>query len=167
MEGLYRFAEFNDGTTTIKLNVEEALNLTHSTECFGGYSTIRTLDGAGVKVFNWKKKKLSISASGAYVSTLHDLNYTVPITVKWGAKEATTVTSLLAILPPHRTDTGYSPVYYSLVNGLRVKYNGSNPSASYIVEYYPIFTALFAPPSVTKTEDNALGYALTLSGEEV
>ena len=89
------------------------------------------------------------------------------ITVKWGSPETTVVTSLSTTLPPHRTDLGYVPVYYVLSNGRRVRYNGNNAASSYIVEYFPIYTALFSPPSSSKAEDNALGYTFTIVGEEV
>lgn len=167
MDGLYRFAEFNDGVTTRRINVEEGLNLSCQLEYIGGFSTIRTLNGGAVKTTNWVKKKITITASGGYGHTLGDLDYTRTIEVSWGAPETTVVSSLSATLPAHRTDLGYTPVYYVLTNGRRVRYNGSNAASSYIVEYFPVYTAHFSPPSSSKAEDNALGHTFTIVGEEV
>lgn len=170
IDALSRYFTATDGVNTYTLSFFEANNLNYSTNPLdGGESIIRFMDGGAEKQFNWTKLAISISGSGQIPLGMERLDFRKAITVSMGTTKAVTgnLASVTANLPAHRTDLGYAPTTYSLIEGVYEPYTGFNPSGTYRAEYYPVYTCFFKAPTQSQALDQVSGFSWTLSGEEV
>jgi hypothetical protein len=168
VEDLPRWFELSDGTLSYKANVYECLNFTQTYETLGGFSTIRMLNGTAVKQNQWQKLKTTLSGGGLVPVGLADLDFRLPITIKCGVPRAITrPTNSFSLVAPHRTDTGYAPVVFKLVDGYWVSLAASGTAIKYMQLYYPLLTCLASPPQESYNWDGVTPSSWTLTAEEI
>ena len=163
-----RWFELSDGTLSYKATIYEALNYTQNCEVLGGFSTIRMMDGTGIKQSQWQKLRISISGSGGIPPGITDLDYTKVITLKCGAPRAITrATNSFTVIPPHRTDTGYTPIVFKLVEGFWVSLDATGTGTKFLMIYYPQINAIVNPPQESYTWDGASPSSWSIIAEEI
>jgi len=163
---------------SVEVALESSLDFSQTYETLGGMNTVRMMDGTAKRQSSWKKLKSSVSASGWIPSALSDLDYTVSMTVKCVAPRAVQSPSNAITLPStRRTDTGYTPYGFAIVDGKTVSTEISLvgnlatltavPSATaYRVNYYPEFVAFVNPPQESVDVSGA-AYSWTIEMEQV
>jgi hypothetical protein len=147
----------------------EAVSLTYNlTPIAGGSTILRFMDGTAEKQYNWSKQTLTISGSGQIPPGMGLIDFTKALTLQLGTTKAITgsLTDVTTNLPPHRTDLGYVPLTYSLIDGFFELFNGTNTSDVYRCEYYPTFIGFFDVPNESQTMDQTLGFSWSLTGVE-
>lgn len=98
--------------------VQAAGDIEQSFETIGGSALLRMLNGAGMKQTHWRKLKTTISGSGWTPPGLAGLDYTAPLTIKSCASRAVQAAgNVIAVPSARRTDTGYAPSGYAIVEG--------------------------------------------------
>lgn len=164
---LPRWFSLSDGTLTFKATLYEAMNYTQDIQPVGGYSTLRMLDGTALKQTNWTKSQVGISGNGGIPFGMHDLNFSLPLTLLCGAPRAIKRPTNSFTLPSHRTDTGYEPYVLKLVDGFWIPVNANGTPTEYMTIYYPQLTCFFEPPTESYAWDASSPVSWSLKGEEV
>ena len=164
---LSRWFSLSDGVKTVRATLYEAISYSQDIQPIGGFSTLRMMDGGGVKQTNWVKYQVSISGSGGLPLGFEGLDYSLPITLKCGAPAALKNTTNSFTLPPHRTDEGYAPVVLKHVDGVWVSLATAGTPDEYMCIYYPELTCFFEPPKSGYAWDASSPSTWALSGETV
>lgn len=146
---------FSIGGVTIE--VPQALSFNQTYDEFGGVATHRMLGGNAFRQTNWTKLRTTLSGEGMVPSGLKSIDWTQPQVINCGTTRELSQTSNVFSLPTgtYRTDTGYAPFGFAIVDGYPVKTPATGltltvvPGAAYYVLcYYPVITAFVEPPQV-------------------
>jgi hypothetical protein len=166
--GLSRWFSLSDGTRTVVTSIYEALNFSQSFETIGGASTQRMLNGALIKQTNWQKLKTVLTGSGGIPLGMSDLDFTKPLTLKSGAtRSIIRPTNSFPVIPPHRTDEGYTPQIFKLFEGRWIPQAGVDDSTSYLLLYYPQINCFAEPPQEGYAWDAAAPTSWSITAEEI
>jgi hypothetical protein len=164
---LPRWLEVSDGTLSVKATIIDALNFTHTYESIGGYSTLRMMNGTALKQQNWQKLKVSISGNGGLPFGLNGLDYSKLITLKCGAPRAIVRPTNSFTLPSaRRTDTGYEPVTFKLVEGFWIPLAAAGTATAYKQLYYPQISCFMDPPQESFFWEGSPPTSWSLTAEE-
>lgn len=94
----------------IVVPIHAALDLQQRIEPIGGSTLLRLGQGAAVKQTTWRKRRVTLSASGWCPPGLDALAWDTALTLKCGLPESITTATASATLPTaRRTDAGYEP----------------------------------------------------------
>lgn len=94
----------------IVVPIHAALDLQQQIEPIGGSALLRLGQGTAIKQATWRKRRITLSASGWCPPGLGALNWNSPLTLKCGLPESITTATTSATLPAgRRTDAGYEP----------------------------------------------------------
>lgn len=163
-----RWFEISDGTLSYKASVYECLNFTQTYETIGGFSTIRMLDGSALKQTQWQKLRTTLSGGGLVPLGMADLDFSGALTIKCGVPRAITrPTNSFSLTAPHRTDTGYAPVTFKLVDGFWIPVAASGTATKYMLLYYPELVCTASPPQESYNWDGSTPSSWTLNAEEI
>ena len=123
---------------------------------------IRMMDGTGVKQVAWSGKlKTKLTGSGWMQSGLDGLDYSAPMLLKCASPRGISNASNVITIPAaRRSDPGFVPVGYAIVDGRRVDSPVSivgnvatvtvvASASGYCVQYFPEIT-VFAQAPVTQ-----------------
>lgn len=157
--------------------VQAAGDISQTFEHIGGFTLHRMLNGAGVPQSHWRKLKTTITGSGWVPPGLAGLDYDATHVLKSVAARSLQATGNVITVPAaRRTDTGYAPTGYAIVDGRYV----STPlvlvtntatltvvagAQGYGVRYWPQFTV-----SARFTEDTrpvGASWSWRIEAEEV
>lgn len=140
---------------------------------------IRMMDGTGVKQFAWGSKlRTTISVRGWLPPAFDGLDYTQPMLIKCaGPRKLESVSNAIGLPTTRRTDAGFEPHGYAIVNGQHVEspVNVAGDIATvtvvtgashYVVAYYPEFTA-WVSPAQTQSDMSRMNFEWRLEAEEV
>lgn len=166
------------GTVIVPLTASYDLSQTYGP--IGGFTTLRTLNGSGIKQQNWQKISTSINGEGAIPLGLDEINFKLSLLLKCGAPKGVTSSVNVMTLPPgRRSDPGFEETgYYSTDNGRTWEETGLiiavdvatvllTPGAqAYRVEYFPEIT-VFADPPEENTDTHGKVFGWSLNAEEV
>lgn len=153
----------------IVVPIHAALDLSQQIEPIGGTSLLRLGQGAAVKQTAWRKRRVTLSASGWCPPGLHALAWDTPMTLKCGLPQSITSATASATLPAGRhTDAGYEPFARAHLAGewrdtpCSVAGNTATITAvpgaiAYQVWYWPQLTVYAEPP--VETFDQATAQA--------
>lgn len=153
----------------IVVPIHAALDLQQRIEPIGGSTLLRLGQGAAVKQTTWRKRRVTLSASGWCPPGLDALNWDSPLTLKCGLPESITTATASATLPAaRRTDAGYEPFARAhLANEWRdtpcsmagniATITAVSGVVAYQVWYWPQMTVYAEPP--VNTFDQATGQA--------
>lgn len=121
LDGHAKWIELSDGASTISLSFYEALGYSQSYENIGGHSTIRTLNGTGLKQRNWGKLRTSVSGNGGVPLSMSGLDFSDALVLKCGAPRHIRSASNVIVIPAERrTLAPYLPYGYKVVFGYTV-----------------------------------------------
>lgn len=136
--------------------VQAAGDIEQTFEDIGGSKLHRMLNGAGLKQTHWRKIRTRISGTGWVPPGLAGLDYDAQLVLKsCSARALQAVGNVIAVPAARRTDTGYEPTGYAIVNGryvstpLALVSNTATLTAvtgaqGYGVKYWPQFTVYAA-----------------------
>ena len=153
----------------IVVPIHAALDLQQRIEPIGGTSLLRLGLGAAVKQTAWRKRRVTLSASGWCPPGMGALNWDSSMTLKCGLPESITTGSTSTTLPAgRRTDAGYEPFARAhLANEWRdtpcslagnvATITAVSGAVAYQVWYWPQMTVYAEPP--IETFDQATGQA--------
>lgn len=138
---------------TIKVPLESVLNFSQSYSPLSSRASVRMADGTAVVRQNWAKIKTVISGDGWAPAGLDGFDDTAQHVLKCGAPRRVASTALAIVIPSaRRTDTGYEPWGYALVNNEQVSTTIASTvsntvtltavtgATQYYVEYFPQIT---------------------------
>ncbi|ODU49076.1 MAG: hypothetical protein ABS92_06795 [Thiobacillus sp. SCN 63-374] len=98
--------------------VQAAGDISQTFETIGGFTLHRMLNGAGVPQSHWRKLKTTITGSGWTPPGLAGLDYDATHVLKSVAARSLQATGNVITVPAaRRTDTGYAPTGYAIVDG--------------------------------------------------
>lgn len=98
--------------------VQAAGDIEQTFEPLGGSVLRRMKSGAAKKQTHWRKIKTRISGSGWIPPGLQGLNYDSPLLLKSVSSRALqAVGNVIAVPAARRTDAGYEPTGFAIVNG--------------------------------------------------
>lgn len=101
--------------------VQAAGDIEQSFESLGGSTLHRILNGAALKQTHWRKIRTRISGSGWVPPGLAGLDYDAQLLLKsCSARALQAVGNVITVPTARRTDTGYEPTGYAVVNGCYV-----------------------------------------------
>jgi hypothetical protein len=101
------------------VTVQAAGEIEQSFDDIGGSAIIRMLDGTGIKQSHWRKLRTRITGSGQVPPGLAGLNYDDELLLKsCGARSIQAATNVITVPAARRTDAGYEPRGYAIVNGM-------------------------------------------------
>ena len=152
----------------IVVPIHAALDLQQRIEPIGGSTLLRLGQGAAVKQTTWRKRRVTLSASGWCPPGLDALNWDAPLTLKCGLPESITTATASATLPAaRRTDAapyGFAVDAIGLLRPVAVSLAGNTATlavwagaVSYQVLYYPLLTV--RAPAGVRVEYDAAGAA--------
>jgi len=154
-----KWIELDDGVSSVPLSFYEALNYSQSYENIGGHSSIRTLNGTGLKQRNWAKIRTTVSGNGGVPLGMSGLDFSDTLILKCGAPRHIKAASNVIVIPAaRRTDAPYIPFGYKVVDGytlattLVLAGNTATVTAdaqatAYGVAYFPEIEVLMNNPS--------------------
>lgn len=100
------------------ISVQAAGDISQTFEQIGGFTLHRMLNGAGVPQSHWRKLATTISGSGWVPAGLSGLDYDATHVLKSVAARSLQATGNVITVPTaRRTDSGYEPTGYAIVNG--------------------------------------------------
>ena len=159
IDDLTRWFELSDGTNSCKVHLYEALEYSQGYENFGGNTVHRMINGAGVKQSNWNKIRTTLSGNGGVPLGFSALDYSASLTLKCGVTRSISKSTNVIVIPANRrTDAGYLPTGFKLIDGFWVSADISVVSntatvtldanaTAYMVQYFPQITVLMDNPS--------------------
>ncbi len=112
------FRTFELGGVVVPVNAAGDVNIDF--EDIGGYTwpPLRTMNGTARFQQHWRKLRVRVSGSGVVPAGLAGLDYTAQHTLKSnGTRAVQSVSNVITIPAARRTDTGYAPTGYAVVNG--------------------------------------------------
>jgi len=154
-----------------------ALDQSQVYEQFGGYTTLRTVNGSGVRQANWKKHRINLSGNGSIPLGLESLDHAALHTLKCGVPMSVQSLSNVITVPTYRRSDvaleGYAHLNDSgeLVEtavGLSVDtatLTIVTGAIAYSVRFWPEFSVFCDPPQRT-INSRTKEYGWTLNCEE-
>lgn len=151
----------------IVVPIHSALDLQQSVEPIGGASLLRLGQGAAVKQTTWRKRRVTLSASGWCPPGLDALNWDSPLTLKCGLPESITTATTAATLPAgRRSDAGYEPFARAhlagewrdtpvVIAGNAATITAVSGAIAYQVWYWPVFVVYVEPPVTSFDQGSA------------
>lgn len=161
----------------LEIPVLSCLDFNQDYDTISAFTTLRSMNGTGYRQGTYTKIKTTLSGSGDIPSGLSSINVAIPHVLKCAAPMSITSTSNIITLPSgRRTDTGYEPVCYALVDGLSVDTDYTIignvatldtvvGASAYQIVYVPELNVLIEPikESVNMRQSS---YSWTLTAEE-
>lgn len=164
----------------IAIPLRAGLDIEQSYELIGGATTLRTLDGTGIRQETWKKLRTTISGSGWLPAGISALDTSSAQLVACITPQAIVADAARqATLPAaRRADAGHQPWAVALLPGgaiasttLAIVGNVATAAAvadaeGYLIQYFPQITALVDRPVESGSRGEA-SYRWEISAEEV
>lgn len=105
----------------IEVPVRAIDNFRQQYQELGGRAVLRKADGSALVQQRWTKLRTTLSGDGPLPHGLSNLDLSAALTLKCAAERAVTSSSNVITVPAaRRSDSGYEPVGYAIVNKLPV-----------------------------------------------
>ena len=162
----------------VQVPIHAALEFRQSYDPVGGYSTRRMTSGNLVKQSHWLKQKTTIQANGWIPVGLDGLDYSAALLMQCVNPKAIISANNAIIIPAaRRSDTGYGPAGWALLNGEWIStavvmaadvatLTVVQDATQYRVMFYPEISVYATPPQQTGDLNNA-SYSWQLVAEEI
>lgn len=173
-------AKFTLGGAEVPLQATYSLSQQYSP--IGGYATLRTLGGVGIKQTNWTRIRTSVSGSGTIPPGLIGLDYSASLLMQCiGPRQVTSISNIMTIPTGRRSDVPFEPMGFGRVGGQTggwvqtttlsligdtISLDPVGGADLYRVEYYPELTVFAQEPNETP-QPHSREFGWTLNAEEV